>query len=606
MTEDCGDPPAVLSLNYHEVTEDARVFKQARALAARGHRVAVMCRWLADYEKTETVDGIEIIRFACFSHDNVRETDPHLFPFLQASRPLVEARYLPYARAAEQSAWLAKARVWADERFATTESALASTSEAALTSAVPARPSGDGISNLIAADMALGKMASALSPVIKDLRALRQELKERIRRPGCDRDEIVSLRERFAAVKKSLHDWVSLRTIVRARREELATVIERPSPRSAPQGHETNRPHDLARRHFCSAKDARSWIYADHRARTRERAERFRDLYQCLSIVFAVNLTRETLPFMPDVIHAHDFYTLPGAILLARRTGARILYDAHEYEPGRAGKMPPEGNELVDLMELDCLAHVDRMTTVSPSIADLYAERFPGPPPDLIMNTPDIRIESSDAAGVASSSGRLRELAGLGPEARVIAFTGGTQRENRGLDKLSHALAELPDFHLVALGQRHKRDDEWLMGHAREAGVEDRIVLLPPVDARDVVPTIADADLSICVIQDAGMSYRYALPNKLFEAAFARLPIVVSDLPEMRRFVEAFGIGRATDPTDPRAIARTIREVVAARNSYLMSLSQIDKLASEYSWRSQEERLAGIVRGLASRPQRVI
>ena len=606
MIEDRGDLPAVLSLNYHEVTEDARVFKQARALVARGHRVAVMCRRLADRERTESVDGVEVVRFECFSHDRVRETDPDLFPFLQASRPLMEARYLPYARAAERSAWLARARAWAEERFEATESALASAPVAALASAGPVRPSGDGISDPIAADAALRTMASALSPILKELRALRRDLKDRIRASGRDRSEVVCLRERFATIDKSLREWAGLRTVVRARREELATAIERLPPRSGPQGHETNRAHDLARRHLCSAKDARSWIRADHRARTRERAERFRELYQCLSIVFAVNLMRETLPFTPDVIHAHDFYTLPGAIVLARRTGAHVLYDAHEYEPGRASKMPPEGNQLVDLMERDCLVHVDRMTTVSPSIADLYARRFPGPSPDLVMNTPDICIESPRAAEAVSSSGRLRELAGLGSDARIIAFTGGTQRENRGLDKLCHALAELPNFHLVALGQRHERDDAWLMNHAREAGVEDRVVLLLPVDAREVVPTIADADLSICVIQDAGTSYRYALPNKLFEAAFARLPIVVSNLPEMRRFVEAFGIGRATDQTDPRAIARTIREVVATRDSYLMSPSRIDQLVSQYSWRSQEERLAGIVRELAARPRRAI
>src|SRR5438105_4862320 len=39
-----------------------------------------------------------------------------------------------------------------------------------------------------------------------------------------------------------------------------------------------------------------------------------------------------------DIVHAHDFDTLPAAWVAARRTGARLVYDAHEIyadqEPG--------------------------------------------------------------------------------------------------------------------------------------------------------------------------------------------------------------------------------------------------------------------------------
>ena len=473
----------VLSLNYHEVTQDARVFKQARALARRGYEVAVICRLLDGFEAIDHVEGVAIHRFDCFDHEHATLDALDLLPFLETSRALVAERYLPYAEAARA-------------RAATTHR--------------------------------------------------REALQARIRAnsPARDGEAPLPLRER-------LERWRKRR---RAKLGRLAHSL----------------PRKLARRRFRAA---------------------YKNLYQGLAVTFAANLACEELPFAPDIVHAHDFYTLPAAIMLARRTGAKVLYDAHEYEPGRATKMPPEGNAMIDAMERDCLAHVDRMTTVGPAIADLYAKRFPGPPPALVMNTPEI----TDADAVELGSGRLRVMAGLAPETKLIAFTGGTQRENRGLDKMCRALAELPEFHLVALGPRVRRDDRWLMDHAKSAGVADRIHLLPPVEARDVVPTIADADLAICVIQDAGVSYRYALPNKLFEAAFARLPIVVSDLPEMRRFVEDFGIGVATDQTDPHAIASALREVTERRERFLLPQEEVDRLVREYSWHAQEERLASII-----------
>ena len=38
----------------------------------------------------------------------------------------------------------------------------------------------------------------------------------------------------------------------------------------------------------------------------------------------------------PDVVHAHDLYTLLAGVWIARRHKARLLYDAHELETARA------------------------------------------------------------------------------------------------------------------------------------------------------------------------------------------------------------------------------------------------------------------------------
>lgn len=590
------DGLTVLSLNYHEVTADARVLKQARALAARGHRVAVACRHLDGHGKHETVDGVTIHRFACYSHEHVGETDLLLFSFLDRSRPLVEARYLPYAREAAKLRGAEWALDWAERQFRRVQ-------DAAPTTAAAAVPPSDaeGVPDLLGRERLFGRTTRVLSFGLKQLRSRRQELWARIEADaglGLDTRED---RAQSQAIAAQLRTWKGLRNRMNRLRQELRASLDEVKAGDAAAYEALARRHreaEVEARAPQSARDARAWLRVERSRQARVVSALFHELYQAASLVFAVNLLREELPVVPDIIHAHDFYTLPGAILLARRHGAKVLYDAHEYEPGRATKMPPEGAALIDAMERDCLAHVDRMTTVSQSIAELYADRFAGPRPDLIMNTPPI-----DPDGVASDPqeagrGRLRAMTDLGPEARVVVFTGGTQRENRGLDKVCLALAELPDHHLVVLGPRHAADDAWLRERARAAGVDGRVHLLPPVAPSQIVSAIADADLAISVIQDAGISYRYAMPNKLFEATFAHVPIVVSDLPEMRRFVEAWGNGRWTDQTDPAEIARAVRDVTANRGRYVMAPEAIEALARNYGWRVQEDRLDRIVRAL--------
>lgn len=104
---------------------------------------------------------------------------------------------------------------------------------------------------------------------------------------------------------------------------------------------------------------------------------------------------------------------------------------------------------------------------------------------------------------------------------------------------LVKSLTQLPsNYHVVILGPRRADRDADLTSLAADKNVADRLHLLEPVEPRQVPAVIADADLFVVPLQNVSLSYKLALPNKLFDAVFARVPIVVSDLPEMKRFVE--------------------------------------------------------------------
>ena len=96
----------------------------------------------------------------------------------------------------------------------------------------------------------------------------------------------------------------------------------------------------------------------------------------------------------------------------------------------------------------------------------------------------------------------VRAQAGAAPGTPLVVFTGGVQRENRGLDKVLQALKHLEGVHLAVLGPRHVTNDLWLISAAARLGVRPRLHLLPPVPAVDVPQAIASADAAICPIQD--------------------------------------------------------------------------------------------------------
>lgn len=321
-----------------------------------------------------------------------------------------------------------------------------------------------------------------------------------------------------------------------------------------------------------------------------------RDLYQANGYLFALNLLPVVDSLRPDLVHAHDIYCLPGGVAFAKQSGAKLLYDAHEYEPARATKMPEDGSNIADPLELDCLRHVDRMTTVSLSIRDLYAKRFDGPVPDLIYNAPPAPRDDGDVPDI-------RALTGLRRDVSIIMFTGGVQREARGLDKVLVAMTHLPeDVVLVAMGPRVPRNDAWLLDEAERLGMTDRLHLVPGVPATDVVPTISGADIAIVATQDTSLNQRFSMPNKLFEGAFAGVPLVVPDLPDMGRFVAETGLGAVMNAHDPESIAATIRNVLADPARYTPSEEVRARLQAAYSWGAQEDTLGRVVAEMIGAP----
>lgn len=284
----------------------------------------------------------------------------------------------------------------------------------------------------------------------------------------------------------------------------------------------------------------------------------------------------------PKIIHAHDLYTLPAGVWFAKTTNARLIYDAHEYERGRYNFSPDQLAAFAAL-EDNCLRHVDRVITVGKEIARLYADHAPHSKPVVIYNTPV--IPASDGIGC------LRALTGLKPEVPLLVYTGRVHGVGRGLDVVAQALRMLPDVHLAVLGPRVERYDQWLNDVVDTCRINDRVHLLAPVAPDEVVDNIRDADVGLCLIQDVALSYRYCMPNKLFELSFAGIPVVVSDLPELGGFVREIGNGVAVDQTDPKSVADGVRQLLEGREAFRPSSRGKQQLRDEYSWTAQATRL---------------
>lgn len=311
---------------------------------------------------------------------------------------------------------------------------------------------------------------------------------------------------------------------------------------------------------------------------------------------YGVVLTAREL--RPDVVHANDANTLVPALLTTLGTPGRVVYDSHELWRRRNTRqdrwLAPAVDAVVESVGTRLAAGV---LTVSPSIAGWLQQHYRlAETPTLVRNIPTARPTPAPEAG------RLRELAGLGPDARVVAYTGSITT-GRGLEETVDALALLDeDVHLVLLGYGAPRYLTRLFQRARATDVARRMHLVGSVPSGQVPQTLADADVAVVYVRPICLSYRYSLPNKLFESIHAGLPIVAADLPDTAEVVRRHGVGEVFDARTPADLAAAIRAVLADPGHYRLAAVVA---ARELTWEHEADRMLALyTRVLAGRTNR--
>lgn len=292
----------------------------------------------------------------------------------------------------------------------------------------------------------------------------------------------------------------------------------------------------------------------------------------------------------PDVIHAHDFATLPVASKVARGIGAVCIYDSHELETHRNIKRSRLDRWLCEELERRYIKRVDGVITVCDSIADHLADHYGICRPTVIMNAPSF-------AAIKEGERDVRSDLKL-PDDTPLAIYVGAITIGRGIETIVHALQNLPDFHLVLVGPANKAVLEGALEMARKDGTADRLHVLPPVPPSSVVSYVRTADVSLVLIQNVCLSYYYCLPNKLVESTIAGLPVVASDFPELRKFVEKTGTGVVTNERDAGAIAEAIRDAYARRHELRPDEARKSIIEQHYGWETQRRKLVGLYAAL--------
>jgi len=291
-----------------------------------------------------------------------------------------------------------------------------------------------------------------------------------------------------------------------------------------------------------------------------------------------------------DIYHAHELWALESCALASRVRGAKLLYDSHELELHRNIAWTKPANARRIAYERRYLPQADAIFTVSEGLAMVIGREYARTDIQLLRNTP----RRSTLAPAPTS---LRLALGLAADTPLLVYT-GSLTINRGLELVVEALTRLPEFHFATVGPWAAQTKVAVEQLAAEQGVATRVHLHPAVPPQVLIDFISGADIAVIPIQDACLSYHYCMPNKLFEAAFAGLPIVASNLPDVAKFIADNEIGAVFDTTDVDALTTAISRVYAARADYYAD-EKIERLRNAYAFEQESRGLLASYRMLS-------
>lgn len=315
---------------------------------------------------------------------------------------------------------------------------------------------------------------------------------------------------------------------------------------------------DAGRRHGIAGRMLRWWLLPLHRSR--------------VEATFRRAAVIEGVERGADVIHAHDLNTLKAGAELARRLRARLVYDAHECWAGRpqVGRPDPTRRRRLARLEKRLSRRADAVIASGPGVARWLQHDQGLGRVAVVRNTFDNKHPTK----------------GSTPDRPVRLVYAGRIGPGRDLETLVTAADGLPIAPL-------------LIGNVapgfRGAGALD---VRPPVGIAELAPLLRSGGLALVSLEDSCLNHRLALPNKLFHAVHAGIPVVAADLPEISRMVRQHGLGTLYKPGEPKSL---IEAVELAVEGYGALVESVARARPALSWQVDEPTLLDLYTRLVSR-----
>ena len=300
-----------------------------------------------------------------------------------------------------------------------------------------------------------------------------------------------------------------------------------------------------------------------------------------LSITFYLKfislLKLKLLSTKASIIFAEDIYTLPFVIAIGKMKGAKVYYDSRELFGYLAGLKDKKFKQSFwKWIEKYFIKKADLIMVTGKMDGEFLTKEYGVKNIILLRNLP--RYYKPELKPDLHSNLQI-------DKSKKIIFYQGVLLKGRGIEKVFELLKDLPEIVFVIAGSGEY--EEHYKKLAAEMNLADQVYFIGKFTQEDLPKITASADIGVSLIENLSLSYYYALPNKLFEYIMAEVPVIVSNLPQMKEIVEKYDVGFVVDLNEKNELINAIKKLTEDKTFHESKKRNCRNAAQELNWENE-------------------
>ncbi len=295
---------------------------------------------------------------------------------------------------------------------------------------------------------------------------------------------------------------------------------------------------------------------------------------------FNLKLFFRLLFLLYDLLLSNDLDTLLPNKIAAALKRKPLVYDSHEYFTG----MPtldhkPFTKKIWRFLEKKLLPGIKHAYTVNDAIAELYAKET-GISMKTVRNLPSLRPYSTPSSIAVP----------LPQHKTILIMQGGGINPQQGYEEAVLAMQYLPDHYLLLIVGGGLLWDE-LQSMVHELALREKVLMIPRVPFEQLSAITRRAHLGLCLTLPVCVNHILSLPNKLFDYIHAEIPVLATDVPEVKQIIENYEVGKCISALSPQTLAIAIEQIFAEKEGYDKMKKQAQKAKNELNWELEKTKL---------------
>jgi glycosyltransferase involved in cell wall biosynthesis len=305
----------------------------------------------------------------------------------------------------------------------------------------------------------------------------------------------------------------------------------------------------------------------------------FLSLFFYLKFIWHIKL--KLLTTKASIIFAEDIYTLPFVVIFGKLKRAKIYYDSRELFGHLAGLKDKKFKQAFwKWTEKFFIGKADYVIVTGPMDGEFLKKEYRLKNIILLRNLPRFYKPALKLD--------LHSHLQIDKNKKIILYQ-GVLLEGRGIEKVFAVLSELPDHVFVIVGGGEY--EQHYQKLAEQMNLTDQVFFLGKLTQEDLPQVTASVDIGISLIENLSTSYYYALPNKLFEYIMAEVPVIVSNLPQMKEIVTKYDVGYAVEFESKDELANAIKKLTGDSKLSESKKQNCQIASQELNWEKEVTNL---------------